>query len=282
MREAISAAAVTGAARGIGRALALRLAAGGARVAVCDVDAGGIDETARLAAAAGGRVVAARVDVTDGAAVRGWADRVVAELGAVDLVVNNAGVVVTGAIESVSDEDLDWLLRVNFWGVVHGTKALLPHLKRQGRGCIVNVSSAFGLVAIPTQGPYCVSKFAVRAYTDALAQELEIEGSPVRAVCAYPGGVRTDLVRAGRRSGPDALGLPHDEVVKGFDRLARASPDAAAAEILEGVRRGSRRIVSGADARWADRLGRLFPSLFRWIVVRRARQARRTFSAFRS
>ena len=262
MREAISAAAVTGAARGIGRALALRLAAGGARVAVCDVDAGGIDETARLAAAAGGRVVA--------------------ELGAVDLVVNNAGVVVTGAIESVSDEDLDWLLRVNFWGVVHGTKAFLPHLKRQGRGCIVNVSSAFGLVAIPTQGPYCVSKFAVRAYTDALAQELEIEGSPVRAVCAYPGGVRTDLVRAGRRSGPDALGLPHDEVVKGFDRLARASPDAAAAEILEGVRRGSRRIVSGADARWADRLGRLFPSLFRWIVVRRARQARRTFSAFRS
>ena len=282
MHVAIKSAAITGAAAGIGRALAVRLASEGCRLAICDVDEAGLTETARIVAATGSPAEPARVDVADAGAVREWADRTVAQLGAPALVVNNAGVVLSGAVEAVTYEDFDWLMRVNFWGVVHGTKAFLPHLKRAGGGCIVNMSSAFGLIGIPTQAPYSASKFAVRGFTEALAQELEIEGSRVRAVCVYPGGVRTGLVRSGRMAGADALGLGHDEVVLGFERLARMSAEAAAGAIVDGVKRNRRRILVGADARFVDVVQRLFPSFYQRIVVIRARRARRDRRKFQA
>ena len=285
MNLANKGAAVTGAAAGIGRALAVRLAAEGCRLALCDVDEAGLEETVRLVAAAGARVDGTLVDVGAADAVQDWADRSVRDLGPIGVVVNNAGVVLSGAIESVTYTDLDWLMRINFWGVVHGTKAFLPHLKKAGEGCIVNMSSVFGLIGIPTQAPYSASKFAVRGFTEALAQELEIEGCRVRAVCVFPAAVRTDLVRSGRKAGTDVLGLGHDEVIAGFDRLARLSPGRAARAIVDGIKRDRRRILVGADARVADVIQRLFPSFYQRIIVRRARRARRdrrTFQASRS
>ena len=267
-------AAITGAAGGIGRALALRLAAEGCRVAVSDVDEAGLDETAGLLAAAGARVDRARVDVAEPRAVQAWADGLARDFGPIHLVVNNAGVTLNASIAAMSYEDLDWVMSVNFRGVVHGTKAFLPYLESAGEGCIVNMSSAFGLIAVPTQAAYCASKFAVRGFTEALRQELAVAGSPVTAVCVHPGGVRTALVRSGRRAGDDALGLPHEEVVSGFDRLARLSAERAAETIVKGIKRGRGRILVGADARLIDWAQRLIPSSYQRFVVRRARAAR--------
>lgn len=267
-------AAVTGAAGGIGRALALRLAAEGCRLAISDVDEAGLEETAALLAGAGARVDRARVDVTDAEAVTAWAERAVRAVGPLHLAINNAGVTISGSIAEVSEEDLDWVMGVNFRGVVHGTKAFLPHLEAAGEGCIVNMSSVLGLIALPTQAAYCASKFAVRGFTEALRQELAVEGSRVTAVCVHPGGVRTGLVRRGRRAGAHVLGLSHAEVVDGFDRLARVSAERAADTIVRGIERGRARILVGPDARLVDLVQRLIPSGYQRFVVRRARAAR--------
>lgn len=267
------AAAVTGAASGIGKALALQLANEGCRVAVSDVREDALEETAKLVSARGARVDAARVDVSDRRAVHAWADRLVEEFGPIHLVFNNAGVTASTSVESLSYDDLAWVMGVNFWGVVHGTMAFLPHLQAAGEGWIVNMSSVVGLVALATQAPYSASKFAVRGFTEALRQELEIEGSPVRVVSVHPGGVRTDLVRSGR-VGRDVLGLDRDRVVGGFDRLARTSPERAARRVVRGIKNDKKRILIGFDARLLDLAQRLFPVASQRLIVRRARAAR--------
>ena len=160
--------AVTGAGSGIGRAVASELARRGAEVALCDVDEAGLAETAARIQATGTRVSSQRVDVADRKAMEEWADKVAADHGKVNLIVNNAGVALGANVETMSYEDLEWLMGVNFWGVVHGTKAFLPHLRAAGEGHIVNVSSVFGMVGIPSQSAYNAAKFAVRGFTEAL------------------------------------------------------------------------------------------------------------------
>lgn len=268
-------AAVTGAAHGIGRALASCLAEEGCRLAIADVDGEGLEEAAR-GLEEGGTVVDRQVlDVADRAAVFAWADRLARELAPVRLVVNNAGVSLSGAVADTSEVDFAWVMAVNFWGVVHGSQAFLPHLEAAGGGCIVNVSSVFGLFGFPTHAAYSTSKCAVLGFTEALGSELEVAGSPVRALCAIPGGVRTGLVRSGRRAGRDVIGLTHEEVAAGFDRLARATPEEAAAGIVRGIKRGKGRILVGIDAHFLDYFQRLTPSALRRFIVRRARRARR-------
>lgn len=269
-----SGAAVTGAAAGIGRALALELAREGCRVAISDVDEAGLDETAAAVRRTGAAVDVERVDVADREAVESWADRVVREVSPARFVFNNAGVTVSAGVEQLSLDDLAWLFRTNFWGVVHGTKAFLPHFRAAGEGCIVNVSSVFAVLTAPTQAPYSASKAAVLAFTDALAQELAVARSPVRAVAVIPGGVDTGLVRSGRLSAEDVMGLTRDEVVDGFRRLARTPADRAARAIIRGVRRGRPRVVVGADARLGLLAWRLAPGLVRTIFVRKTRRAR--------
>ena len=178
-------AAVTGAASGIGRALALELSSSGASLALADIDEAGLAETVSLC---NGKdrtdimVTSARVDVADRDAVYGWADRVVADHGSVNFIFNNAGVALMASVEAMSYDDLEWVMRTNFWGVVYGTKAFLPHLRAAGEGHIVNLSSVFGLVSVPGMSAYNASKFAVRGFTDAL----RIDSMPTMPACPAP------------------------------------------------------------------------------------------------
>jgi NAD(P)-dependent dehydrogenase (short-subunit alcohol dehydrogenase family) len=265
-------AAVTGAASGIGRALAVALAREGMQVAISDVNEAGLAETAKLAAAArsGARITPARVDVADRVAVHAWADRVAAEHGAVHLAVNNAGVALGARIEEMTYDDLEWLFGINFWGVVHGTKAFLPHLLAAEEGHVVNVSSVFGLIAVPGQGAYNAAKFAVRGYTECLREELEVAGRRVSATCVHPGGIRTNIARNARNRQRDLVS--DEEMARRFDEVARTSSEWAALRIVRGVQRNARRVLIGADARAIDLLQRLTGSGYQALVVAAAKR----------
>lgn len=269
-------AAVTGAGSGIGRALAEDLAARGANLALCDIDQQGLADTAARCEGHGVKVTTAPVDVADRTAVFAWADQVVADHGAVHLIVNNAGVALGATVEAMSYEDLTWLMGVNFWGVVHGTQAFLPHLTAAGEGHVVNVSSVFGLIAVPTQSAYNAAKFAVRGFTDALRMELEIARSPVSCTTVHPGGIRTAIARRARLdpSATEVIGDVGDPGER-FDRVARTTPDAAAAQILRAVERNRRRVLLGPDARVIDLVARLPAGLHQRAMVVGARQQRR-------
>jgi NAD(P)-dependent dehydrogenase (short-subunit alcohol dehydrogenase family) len=265
-------AVVTGAASGIGRALAHELAREGAELALSDVDEAGLAETARAAEALGARTSAERVDVADRAAVERHAASVRAHHGRVNLVINNAGVGLGATIADMSYDDLHWLFDIDFWGVVHGTKAFLPHLEESGEGHVVNVSSVFGLVAVPGQGAYNAAKFAVRGFTECLRQELELAGANVSATCVHPGGIRTSIARKARVL-PRPGSPSREEMTARFDQLARTSAEAAARAILRGVRSNARRVLIGPDARLIDLLQRLLPAAYQRIIVRQARRS---------
>jgi NAD(P)-dependent dehydrogenase (short-subunit alcohol dehydrogenase family) len=270
-------AAITGAGSGIGRALALGLAAEGARLALSDVDPQGLAETARLAEAAGATCTTTQVDVADRAAVFAWAEASRQAHGQVHLVFNNAGVALAALAETARIEDFTWLMGINFWGVVHGTQAFLPLLRASGEGHVVNISSIFGMIAMPTQSAYNASKFAVRGYTEALRMELAIEGAPVGVTCVHPGGIATNIVRSqriaadiGRLGGPDAETFRS----QGERMIQTTTPQAAARQILAGVRRNASRVLVGPDAKAADIMARLLGAGYQWLVVRRAGRMR--------
>lgn len=248
-------AAITGAGSGIGRALALELADRGCHVAVSDVDSVTLAETVGLAEGLGVKVTSATVDVADRAAVMSWADDVVADHGKANLVFNNAGVALGAPVETMSIDDLEWLMGINFYGVVHGTQAFLPHLKAAGEGHVVNVSSVFGLVSIPTQSAYNAAKFAVRGFTDALRIELEIEPCGVSATTIHPGGIRTNIVRDSRID-PELADVAGDREAE-FAKAARTSPESAAKQILSAVEKNRRRALIGPDAVVFDAVSRL-------------------------
>lgn len=268
-------AAISGAGSGIGRALAQALAGRGAHLALSDVDDIGLAETVALCEGFGVKVTSERVDVADRDAVERWAQHVVEEHGAVNLVFNNAGVGLGATIEAMSYDDFEWLMSINFWGVVHGTKAFLPHLKASGEGHLVNVSSVFGLISVPAQSAYNAAKFGVRGFTDALRMELEIEGCGVSCTTVHPGGIRTNIARNARMD-PSALGLNGD--VDGarleFDKVARTSPEKAARLILRAVEHDRRRALIGPDAKAIDLVSRLPAGLYQRAVVRAARRRR--------
>jgi NAD(P)-dependent dehydrogenase (short-subunit alcohol dehydrogenase family) len=267
-------AAVTGAASGIGRSLAEGLARRGTALALSDVDETGLAETVTRCEGSGVKVTSQRLDVADRAAVHAWADQVVADHGRVNLVFNNAGVALVANVDEMSYDDLDWLMGVNFWGVVHGTKAFLPHLKAAGEGHIVNVSSVFGLVSIPSQSAYNAAKFAVRGFTDALRMELEIDPCGVSCTTVHPGGIRTNIARSARvRDSIAGLDDPADLGAE-FEKIARTSPDKAARQILAAVEADRRRTLVGPDAKVIDLVGRLPARLYQRLLVRLARRAR--------
>ncbi|AEG94880.1 SDR family NAD(P)-dependent oxidoreductase [Ramlibacter tataouinensis] len=268
-------AAVTGAGSGLGRALAHELARRGAHLALGDVDDAGLRETAAQLRDCGVRVTAAAVDVAQRKAVFAWADACVREHGRVNLVFNNAGVALSAPADAVHPVDFEWIMGINFWGVVHGTQAFLPHLRASGEGHVVNISSLFGLMAMPTQAAYNASKFAVRGYTEALRMELDMEGGRVSASCVHPGGVATNIARAQRIDEElvRRTGVAAQAQRERGDALIRVTPpDAAARQILDGVQRNARRILVGPDARRLDRLVRLLGSAYQPLVVRQARK----------
>jgi NAD(P)-dependent dehydrogenase (short-subunit alcohol dehydrogenase family) len=259
-------AAVTGAASGIGRALANELARQGCELALSDVDAAGLEQTRAALSAAGTKVSAARVDVADREAVFEWADEVAAQHGRVNLIANNAGVALGATIRNMTLDELDWLMGINFFGVVHGTKAFLPHLTRAGAGHIVNISSLFGLIGFPGQGAYNAAKFAVRGFSECLAMELAIEKSPIGVTCVHPGGIRTAIARNARIGANEPNDRTREEIAEGFERIARTSPERAAEVIVAGVRRGKRRVIVGPDAHALSLLQRLLPVRYQRLV----------------
>lgn len=270
-------AAVTGAGSGIGRALALVLGARGCHLALSDVDAQGLAQTVELATRYGVRVTQHVVDVADAAAVQAWADAVVAEHGQINLIFNNAGVAQTGTVAGTSLEDYQWLMGINFWGVVHGCKAFLPHLKASGEGHVVNISSIFGLFAQPTMSAYNASKFAVRGFTESLRQELDLSASHVSATCVHPGGIRTNIAANARLNDSvrDIAGESAKAASDRFSKLLRTSPEQAARVIVRAVERNRRRVLIGGDAVMADLLSRFLPTAYQGLIVWLSRLGRR-------
>jgi len=268
-------AAVTGAGSGIGRALAEELARRGAHLALCDVDEAGLTETVGRCEGAGVKVTAQRVDVADRDRVHAWADEVAGEHGQVNLVVNNAGVALGSTIRSMSFEDFRWLIDIDFWGVVHGTNAFLPHLERSGEGHIVNLSSVFGLISVPTQSAYNAAKFAVRGFTDALRMELKIAGSPVSCTTVLPGGVRTNIARNARMDASVAtMAGDTERARRNFDRIAITTPERAARRILQAVEHDRARVLIGPDAQLIDLVSRLAPGVYQRVMIAGARRLR--------
>ena len=264
-------AVVTGAGSGIGRALAQQLAAAGSALAIADIDEAGLAETA--ASLRGNAEISTHVlDVSDEAAVRAFADDVVARHRRATLLMNNAGVALLGQFEEISLDDFRWLMNINFWGVVYGVKYFLPVLKRQPRAHVANLSSVFGLVAPVGQSAYSASKFAVRGFTEVLRHELE--GSNISVSCVHPGGIRTAIARRARL-GANAPAGSREEAVARFERLTPNSPEEAAARILQGVERREPRILIGRDARQIDVLQRLRPATYWKTLAKRVQEPTR-------
>ncbi|WP_148572138.1 SDR family NAD(P)-dependent oxidoreductase [Nocardioides caldifontis] len=257
---------ITGAASGIGRALAVDAARRGAVPAISDVDVTGLEETARLVEqATDRRPHVEKLDVRDRDAWHSYASSVVAELGRADVIVNNAGVALSGDVDKVSEEQFRFLVDVDFWGVVHGTQAFLPHVIASGDGHVVNISSLFGLLSVPGQSAYNAAKFAVRGFTESLRQEMLVAGHPVQVHCVHPGGIKTAIAR----NAAAAEGVDQQGNADFFDRkLARTSPEKAARVILDGMLAGRPRILVGADARVLDAFVRLTGSGYQRVVAR--------------
>ncbi|HEY1651729.1 MAG TPA: SDR family NAD(P)-dependent oxidoreductase [Acidimicrobiales bacterium] len=269
-------AAITGAGSGIGRALANNLARQGAHLALADIDDTGLAETVGQCEGLGVKITSRHLDVADRAAVEAWAEQVVADHGQVNLIFNNAGVALGATIESMSYEDFEWLMGINFWGVVYGTKAFLPHLKASGEGHVVNLSSVFGLISVPSQSAYNAAKFAVRGFTDTLRMELAIEGAPVSVTTIHPGGIKTNIAKNARidDSLTEMAGDP-EKARREFERAFITSPEKAARQILTAVQRDKRRALIGPDAKAIDFISRLPAGLYQRVVERGAKFVRR-------
>jgi NADP-dependent 3-hydroxy acid dehydrogenase YdfG len=257
-------AVITGAGSGIGRALALKLAKEGAQLALSDVDTEGLAETVCQAEALGAKVKSDRVDVAEREAVLAYAETVVAHFGKVNQVYNNAGIAYNGNVDKSEFKDIERVIDVDFWGVVNGTKAFLPHVIASGDGHIVNISSVFGIIAVPGQSAYNAAKFAVRGFTEALHQEMLVAKLPVKVTCVHPGGVKTAVAR----NATVADGEDLQTFAEFFDKwLAHHSPEMAAETIANGVAKGRARVVIGWDAKAFDVLARVTGSGYQRIVA---------------
>jgi NADP-dependent 3-hydroxy acid dehydrogenase YdfG len=257
-------AVITGAGSGIGRALAVNLAKKGAKLALSDIDTEGLAETVGQAEALGATVKSDRLNVAEREAVLAYAEAVVAHFGEVHQVYNNAGIAYNGDVEKSEFKDIERVIDVDFWGVVNGTKAFLPHVIASGDGHIINISSLFGLIAVPGQSAYNAAKFAVRGFTEALRQEMLIAKHPVKVTCVHPGGIKTAVARNATVADEQNA----QTFAEFFDkRLAIHSPEMAAATIVDGVRKGRARVVIGWEAKALDVLARIIGSSYQRIIA---------------
>jgi NAD(P)-dependent dehydrogenase (short-subunit alcohol dehydrogenase family) len=263
---------ITGAGSGIGRALALDLARRGSLLAISDVDEAGLAETVEQVKAAGAREVRSdRLDVADRAAFAAYAEAVAEHFGRVNVVVNNAGVALAGDLTELTYDDLEWIVGVNFWGVVHGTKEFLPHVIASGDGHVVNLSSLFGLVSMPGQSAYNATKYAVRGMTEALREEMLVAGHAVGVTAVHPGGIKTAIARNAR------VAANEDQVATAelFDKkLARMTPEKAAEIIVKGILANKARVLVGIDAHALHHFAKLSGSRYQDVVARAAKKVK--------
>jgi NADP-dependent 3-hydroxy acid dehydrogenase YdfG len=260
---------VTGAGSGIGQALATELGRSGAKVAISDVDTEGLAVTEERLKAIGAPVKSDRLDVTEREAFELYADTVKQHFGKVNQIYNNAGIAYTGDIEVTQYKDIERVMDVDFWGVVNGTKAFLPHLIESGDGHVVNVSSLFGIFSVPGQAAYNAAKFAVRGFTEALRQEMAMAKHPVKVTTVHPGGVKTAIAR----NMTAAEGIDIKDLANTFDKkLAGTTPEKAATIILDAVRKNKARVLVGPDAKALDLIVRLtgsgYQRLFSSVIAK--------------
>lgn len=267
-----TAVALTGAASGIGRALAQQLALRGCDLALADVDEAGLKAVAdELASSGQVRVLTRSVDVSNAVQVQEFAREATASFPQLRIVINNAGVALQGQFEELELAQIQWLMGINFWGVVHGTQAFLPHLQRQPWGHIVNISSIFGIIGPPGNCAYAASKFAVRGFSESVRHELAMNGSPVRLSVVHPGGVKTNIARNSQAGAKLRERGGREEALRNFEQLARTTPTEAALRIIRGIERNEPRILIGGDARVIDLIQRLRPARY-WNLMARAAQ----------
>jgi len=269
-------AVVTGAGSGIGQALAIELGRSGAHLAISDIDAEGLAATEARLKAIGAQVTSDRLNVTEREAFEVYADTVAQRFGNVHQIYNNAGIAFTGDIEISQFKDLERVFDVDYWGVVNGTKAFLPHLIASGDGHVINISSVFGLLGMPGQAAYCAAKFAVRGFTEALSQEMVLAGHPVAVTCVHPGGIKTSIAR----NMTAADGLDKQALARDFDtKLAKLTPEKAARIILDGVRKRKPRVLVGSDAKAIDAVIRVAGAGFQRFLPKLRTRANRPSSA---
>lgn len=249
-------AVITGAGSGIGRELALQLSARGCRLAIADYNKKGLTETARLVKQSGGAAMHAEVNVADLKQVSKFARDVIKKYGQADIVINNAGVTLFGKLDNFSYKDIKWITDINFWGVVYGSKEFMPYLKERPEAAIVNISSAFGLIGVPSQTAYCATKFAVRGLTESLRRELK--STAIAVSCVHPGGIKTNIARNARFSGNFSKDAP-DKFARRFEKVAGTTAAKAAETIINGIAKKKKRILIGGDAKLIDVVQRLFP-----------------------
>src|SRR6202165_5533196 len=268
------AAAITGAASGIGRALALELAARGCDLALADRDEAGLQAVAaEIAKADARKVTVHRVDVGEPAEIEAFAQAAVAGHPGLNILVNNAGVTLLGQFDEIDQAQMDWLMNINFWGVVRSTRAFLPHLARQREAHIVNLSSIFGIIAPPGQTAYAASKFAVRGFSESLRHELQMAASPVRLSVVHPGGVATNIARNSLTGVGMTDNARRAQSIERFDALAKTTSAAPALRIIQGIENNAPRILIGNDARFMDLLQRLRPGTYWAVLARRIEKA---------
>jgi len=264
-----AAAAVTGAAGGIGRALALELAARGCDLALADRDDAGLATlAAEIARSYPQKVTVHGVDVGEPRQIKEFAQAAIADHPGLNIVINNAGVALMGQFNEIDQAQMDWLMNINFWGVVHGTRAFLPHLASQREAHIVNLSSIFGIIAPPGQTAYAAAKFAVRGFSEALRHELALAASPVRLSVVHPGGVATNIARNSRTGSGMTDNARRAQSIERFDAVAKTTPKDAALRIIKGIEKNQPRILIGNDARMMDLVQRFRPATY-WAVLTR-------------
>ncbi|HEX8379890.1 MAG TPA: SDR family NAD(P)-dependent oxidoreductase [Allosphingosinicella sp.] len=260
-------AVITGAASGIGRGTALALARRGCNLALADLDEDGLAETEALAGEHGVKISRHRLDVASREGVAAFPEIVLAAHGRADLLFNNAGVAIGGTFDQVAEEDFDWLMEINFFGVVRMTRAFLPLLRTSGQARIVNVSSIFGIIAPPGQTAYSASKFAVRAFSESLRRELEAEGAKIGVTVVHPGGVATSIAKNARPPrGANSVDLEAEK--KNFEKFLRMPPSKAGEIIVAGVEKDRPRVIVGNDARFMALVERVAPVSY-WKLLGR-------------
>jgi short-subunit dehydrogenase len=261
------AAAITGAASGIGRALAIELARRSCDLALADRDEAGLKSLAAEIGTAR-KVSLHRVDVSEPGDIAQFARDAIAAHPMLNILVNNAGVALFGQFEEIDQAQMDWLFDINFWGVVHGTRAFLPHLKTRPEAHIVNVSSIFGIIAPPGQSAYAAAKFAVRGFSESVRHELAMAGSPVKLSVVHPGGVATSIARSSRTGTGVTDNARRAQMIDRFESAARTTPKDAALRIIKGIEKNEPRILIGSDARFMDLLQRFRPGTY-WAPLQR-------------
>jgi len=264
-------AVITGAGSGMGKELAIQLAAKGAKVALNDWNGENLQATVDIVKKNGGTAIAKRYDVSNREAVYAFKDEVLNEFGQVDIVINNAGIALPSYnVEDVPYDEFEKLININFWGVVYGTKAYLPHLQTRPEATIANTSSVFGIMGFPTQGPYCAAKFAVKGFTESLRLELAAQESKVRTLSIHPGRIFTDIVRNVEHKPGTVTEAEKAEMAKQFDEGGDGTTAAdAAKQIIQSIQKEKPRLLIGKDARFIDRMVRLLPTKYAGIILKR-------------